>query len=141
MNLPTEQFKPGVRVRVTQQIPQRDGDCWTTPTEGVIVKFEQAKTGSWYAHAKDERLWLDRLTLRLDDGEVVVCNLDRYSHVDLLDRDGGAAPDAPEVANTEVEGGMEMEVTGHRPHGENAGEGVPDTPSGDLGQPTEKPQA
>lgn len=140
MNAPTDQFVPGARVRVTQQIPQRDGDCWTNVTQGVIVKFEQAKTGSWYAHAKDERLWLDRLTLKLDDGEIVVCNLDRYSLVDPVEPDAAEQPALPETANTEVEGGAEMEVTGHRPYGDNAGEGVPDTPSGDLGEPTAKPQ-
>lgn len=77
-----DQFEPGIRVKVTQQIPQRDGDCWTTVNEGEVVSFEQKKTGSWYAHAKDERLWLDRLTLKLDDGEIVVCNLDRYTRIE-----------------------------------------------------------
>lgn len=77
-----DQFKPGTRVSVTQQIPQRDGDCWTTVTQGQVVRFEQKKTGSWYAHSKDERLWLDRLTLKLDDGEIVVFNLDRYTRVE-----------------------------------------------------------
>ncbi|MFA7237919.1 MAG: hypothetical protein WC058_13730 [Phycisphaeraceae bacterium] len=75
-------FKTGERVRITQQIPQRDGDCWTSILEGAVVRFEQAKTGSWYAHAKHERLWLDRLTIRKDDGEISVANLDRYTHVE-----------------------------------------------------------
>jgi len=138
MNDQTDQFTPGTRVRVTQQIPQRDGDCWVTANDGVVVGFEQARTGSWYAHARDERLWLDRLTIRRDDGELVVFNLDRYTHVDLVDEQAGAVPSDQGVVNTEVEGGFEMEVTGHRPKDRVQGEGIPDTPSGDLGTPTEK---
>ena len=134
-----DQFRPGDRVRVVQQIPQRDGDCWTSETEGVVVKFEQKKTGSWYAHSKDERLWLDRLTLRLDDGEFVVCNLDRYTHVEAVGP-RQAAPDQPDVVNTEVVGGEIVRVRGAKPYGRDQGEGVPDTPSGDLGEP-QKPDA
>ena len=57
----------------------------TTTVEGEILRFGQQKTGSWYAHAKDDRLWLDRLELRKDDGELVTCNLDQYSRVDVVD--------------------------------------------------------
>jgi len=132
----TDRFTTGDRVKVTQQIPQRDGDCWVSETEGVIVRFAQKKTGSWYAHAKDERLWLDRLTLQLDDGEIVVCNLDRYTHVELIEP-GAADPAKPKVVNTEIEGGEIMRASGEKPHGRGQGEGVPDTPSGDLATPTE----
>ena len=72
---------PGTRVRVTQQLPRRDGP-WTNTIEGVITRFQQAKTGSWYAHAKDDQLWLDRLELQLDDGERVILNLDQYSVIE-----------------------------------------------------------
>ena len=72
---------PGTRVRVTQQLPRRDGS-WTKTIEGVITRFQQAKTGSWYAHAKDDQLWLDRLELQLDDGELVILNLDQYSVIE-----------------------------------------------------------
>ncbi len=34
--------------------------------------------------AKDDKLWLDRLVLRKDDGEVVVCNLDSYTRVEMI---------------------------------------------------------
>lgn len=76
-------YVPGRRVAVVQQIPQRD-EVWTSRTEGEIVRYEQRKTGSWYAHAKDDRLWLDRLVVRKDDGEIVVFNLDGYTHVEVL---------------------------------------------------------
>ena len=80
MNQTIDQFEPGQRVTVTQQIPQRD-EVWTNAITGTIVRFEQRKTGSWFAHAKDDKLWLDRLVLKKDDGEIVVYNLDKYTHV------------------------------------------------------------
>ena len=77
---------PGTRVRVTQQIAQRD-TAWTNTTEGVITRYQQAKTGSWFAHAKDDQLWLDRLELRLDDGEVTILNLDQFSVIEPVSDD------------------------------------------------------
>ena len=90
MFLPPTPIVPGTRVRVTQQLPQGD-QVWSAVTEGTIVRFRQAKTGSWYAHARDDRLWLDRLELRLDDGEIVVLNLDQYSAIEPAARPAGAA--------------------------------------------------
>lgn len=74
----------GRRVRVTQQIPQAR-EAWTEEIEGTVTSCRQAKTGSWFAHARHDRLWLDRLELRLDDGEVTVLNLDQYSTIEVLD--------------------------------------------------------
>ena len=37
---------------------------WTNCVEGVITRYQQSKTGSWFAHARDDQLWLDRLELR-----------------------------------------------------------------------------
>jgi hypothetical protein len=79
--LAAHDLKPGSRVIVVQQIPQRD-DVWTSRVEGEIVRVEQKKTGSWFAHSRDDKLWLDRVVLRKDDGEIVVVNLDGYSHVE-----------------------------------------------------------
>ncbi len=78
---------PGARVRVTQQLPHRD-QVWTNTVEGVITRYQQAKTGSWFAHARDDQLWLDRLELELDDGEVVVLNLDRYTVIEEIPAPG-----------------------------------------------------
>jgi hypothetical protein len=75
--------RPGERVRVTQQLPLRDR-AWASSVEGVVTRFRQAKTGSWFAHARDDQLWLDRLELRLDDGELVVLNLDQYSVIERI---------------------------------------------------------
>lgn len=77
----TDQFKPGQRVTVTQQIQHKQ---WNTSVTGTVVGYEQKKTGSWYAHAKDDKLWLDRLVIEKDDGEIVVCNLDAYTHVEAV---------------------------------------------------------
>jgi hypothetical protein len=83
MSLETLVLSPGTRVRVTQQVPQV-ADVWTTTVEGSVVRFRQAKTGSWFAHGANDKLWLDRLEVRLDDGELVTLNLDRYSVIEPL---------------------------------------------------------
>ncbi len=85
MTIPTQlsNYQIGDRVRVVQQIPRRTGTM-TTSTEGVVLRAGQQKTGSWFAHAKDKKLWLDRLELRLDDGEIVVVNLDQFSRVEKI---------------------------------------------------------
>jgi hypothetical protein len=73
----------GARVRITQQVP-RIIDAMTTRVEGIVIRFGQQKTGSWYAHSQDDKLWLDRVELRKDDGELVVLNLDQYSRIEIL---------------------------------------------------------
>ncbi|MEL6330635.1 MAG: hypothetical protein AAFR38_13340 [Planctomycetota bacterium] len=78
------QFELGSRVRITQSVPRLSGTM-TTQVEGEVVSFGQSKTGSWFAHSKDKKLWLDRVELRKADGELVVCNLDQYSVVEALD--------------------------------------------------------
>ena len=81
MALLTNRYQPGRRVRVIQQMPHRD-QTWCNEVEGVVTRYQQSKTGSWYAHAKDDHLWLDRLELRLDDGEIVILNLDQYTVIE-----------------------------------------------------------
>lgn len=88
-------FEPGQFVAVTQQIPQAN-DTWTVRVEGEVVRYEQKKTGSWYAHSKDDRLWLDRLVIRKADGEIVSLSLDANTHIDRLEPP--APPETPEVA-------------------------------------------
>jgi hypothetical protein len=79
----TTSYNEGQRVRVTQQVPRASGAI-ATSFEGTVVAFGQQKTGSWYAHSKDKKLWLDRLQLRKDDGEIVFVNLDQFSRVEVL---------------------------------------------------------
>ena len=77
-----QQLVPGAKVKVTQQIAARDYS-WSSDVRGTIVEFQQKPTGSWFAHSKDDKLWLDRLTLRKDDGEITTLNLDAASHVEV----------------------------------------------------------
>lgn len=85
-------YIPGQRVRVTQQVVRLDrpnGGTMTMSVEGTVVFFDQQKTGSWFAHSKDHKLWLDRLRIRKDDGELVTLNLDQYSNVEILAEPSG----------------------------------------------------
>ncbi len=75
-----KQLVPGAKVKVVQQIAARDYS-WHSETAGTIVSYEQQETGSWYAHSKNEKLWLDRLTLKKSDGEITTLNLDEFSVV------------------------------------------------------------
>ncbi|MEM6550518.1 MAG: hypothetical protein AAF750_00060 [Planctomycetota bacterium] len=76
-------FKAGQRVRVTKQVA-RESTALTNAVEGVVVGHEQKKTGSWYAHSKDDKLWLDRLVIKKDDGEIYVANVDGQTRVELI---------------------------------------------------------
>ena len=89
-----DDFQTGQRVRVTQQIPQRN-EVWATSLTGTVERYEQRMTGSWFAHARNDRLWLDRLVLRKDDGEIVICNLDNYTRVEILQPPPDTPPDTP----------------------------------------------
>jgi hypothetical protein len=91
MPVETSSCQPGRRVRVTQQLPHRDR-TWSNVVEGVVMRFRQAKTGSWFAHARDDRLWLDRLELQTDDGELTILNLDQFTVIEPAD-------DAPSSAS------------------------------------------
>ncbi|MGN6505336.1 MAG: hypothetical protein ACTHM6_07210 [Tepidisphaeraceae bacterium] len=75
---------PGAKVRITQQIAARH---YTLPAVivGTVVSYQQRPTGSWFAHARDEKLWLDRVVLRKEDGEISTLNLDDYTNIELLD--------------------------------------------------------
>ena len=85
-----ESLAPGTRVRITKQVA-RQGQALLNAVEGVVVRFDQRKTGSWYAHAKDDRLWLDRLEIEKDDGEVYVCNVEPHTRIEVVSAEGGAA--------------------------------------------------
>jgi hypothetical protein len=82
------QLKPGVHVRVVQQIAARDYSL-TNETRGTVMEYGQQQTGSWFAHSKCDKLWLDRLVIKKPDGEITTLNLDDNSVVEIT----GGAPD------------------------------------------------
>ena len=73
----------GKRVRVTSHVLKGSGSI-AASCEGVLVAAETGKTGSWYAHSKDKKLWLERVELLLDSGERRICNLDQHTLVEVL---------------------------------------------------------
>lgn len=76
-------LRAGQRLRVTQQVLRQTGTV-TGTVEGTLIKFEQQKTGSWFAHSKDGKLWLDRLELRKDDGELITLNVDQFTNIEVV---------------------------------------------------------
>jgi hypothetical protein len=86
-----QKLKPGAIVKITQQIAGRDYTL-TSDVSGTVLSFAQQRTGSWYAHSKDDKLWLDRLTLRKEDGEMTQLILDEFSHIEILSPPPDAAP-------------------------------------------------
>ena len=76
----------GSLVRVTKQLVHGE-DRSPFAVEGEIVRMGQQKTGSWYAHSRDKKLWLDRLELKKADGEIVVVNLDQHTVVEVVGGD------------------------------------------------------
>ncbi len=76
-------LRPGQRVRIVQTIDRRERD-WQTQVVGVVAAVEPQKTGSWFAHGKDNRLWLLRVRLVQDDGEVTVVSVDERTQLELL---------------------------------------------------------
>jgi hypothetical protein len=93
-----KKLRPGVRVKVTQQIAARHYSLGSE-VAGTVVEYEQKQTGSWFAHSKNDKLWLDRLTIRKDDGELTTLNLDEASHVEILDEQPAAAGAGPAKTN------------------------------------------
>ena len=77
---------PGAKVAVIQQFGHRLlAKAWSDKVIGTVVEYMQKPTGSWFAHSKNEKLWLDRLKLQKEDGELMTLILDDYSHVELVE--------------------------------------------------------
>ncbi|GMV96534.1 MAG: hypothetical protein AMXMBFR83_08990 [Phycisphaerae bacterium] len=76
-------LKKGDYVRITQTIVGRDLR-WPTTVEGVVESYRPEPAGSWYAHGKNDRLWLLRVRLRKPDGEITTLVLDPHSRVEVL---------------------------------------------------------
>ena len=78
------QFPPGTPVRVRQSIVLR-GRNSEAEAVGVIDAWEELPTGSWYAHGKDHKLWLQRLKLRKVDGEITLLIVDNNTSIAALE--------------------------------------------------------
>ena len=83
MNEAAQAYTIGSQVRVTKALSHGE-ELSAFVVEGEILRMGQQKTGSWYAHSRDKKLWLDRLELRKDDGEIVVINLDQRTAVEVI---------------------------------------------------------
>src|SRR4051794_1664858 len=96
-----KQLLPGAKVKVTQQIAARH---YSLPAvvRGTIVDYAQKETGSWFAHSRDDKLWLDRMVIRKDDGELTTLNLDEYSHVEVEAPPTGANEDGAKKNDSEL---------------------------------------
>ena len=94
-------LRPGATVRVVQQIAARDY-AWGTEHVGEVVKYEQKQTGSWYAHSRGDKLWLDRLVMKKSDGEIFTFNLDEYTHLDVLSDAPASTPGDLEAEQNEA---------------------------------------
>lgn len=75
---------PGVRVKLTQRIDGREGS-WDTEVIGTVLATEPMPTGAWFAHGKDHKLWLLRIEIQKDDGEISRLTLDRNTRIEVLD--------------------------------------------------------
>ena len=92
----TTLYQPGIVVKITQQIPRRL-DTYTTSITGKVVRHERQSSGSWYARNKRNKVWLDRLVVQKDDGEISILNLDEYTVVEILSGAAGTRSESPLV--------------------------------------------
>lgn len=83
---PTD-LRPGQRIRVLQQIDRREGN-WSVAVEGTVQRVEAEKTGSWFAHGKDDRLWLYRIRLEKPSGEMTTVSVDQHTRLEVLSESG-----------------------------------------------------
>ncbi len=92
----TSLYVPGTVVRITQQIPRRT-DTYTITVTGTVVRHERQSSGSWFARNKRNKVWLDRLILKKQDGEITILNLDEYTVVEILQGPNPESAESPLV--------------------------------------------
>lgn len=69
------QFPIGTPVCVTSATRLR-GRTIESRVFGTVEAWDRLPTGSWYAHGKNDKLWLDRVRLRKVDGEISLLVID-----------------------------------------------------------------
>lgn len=82
------QFPAGTPVCVTMLTHFRDREI-ESRVVGTVETWDRLPTGSWYAHGKDDVLWLDRVRIRRVDGEITLLVIDDATTISLLE---AAAP-------------------------------------------------
>jgi hypothetical protein len=83
-----QEIRPGQRIRVFQEIERREGN-WTHETVGTVLAIDAEETGSWHARGKTDKLWLTRIRLRKDSGEITTIVSDQRTRLEVL---GNTAP-------------------------------------------------
>ena len=73
-------YPPRTTVSV-RQIMVRRGTSIHAEVVGVVEAWEDLPTGSWYAHGKYDKLWLQRLKLRKADGELTLLVMDDSTEI------------------------------------------------------------
>lgn len=79
-----QDVRPGQRIRVRQMIARREG-AWSSEVIGEVLSVADEPTGSWFAHGKDDKLWLRRLRLRKADGDLTTVTVDQHTHIEVLE--------------------------------------------------------
>jgi hypothetical protein len=77
------ELKPGQRVRITQEIDRREGN-WRHEVVGQVVWARSEPTGSWFAHGKNDKLWLGRVRLEKENGELTTIVVDQHTRLEVL---------------------------------------------------------
>lgn len=77
------ELKAGQRIRIYQEIERREGN-WRNEIIGTVVEVMPQKTGSWNAHGRDDRLWLNRIRIRKADGEESLISVDQHTRYEVL---------------------------------------------------------
>lgn len=114
---PARRFPPGTPVCVRQTIERRVAakrgtekrsigktglSATVAEVIGVVQSWEQRPTGSWYAHGKEDRLWLQRLKIKKADGELVLLIVDDGTAIAKLE---SAPASGTSVSGTSGSGG------------------------------------
>ena len=86
------QFPPGTPVLIQQEIGFR-GRPQFSRIAGTVEAWDKLPTGSWHAHGKNDRLWLERVKLRKHDGEVTLIVIDDMTHIAKLEAKKADAAD------------------------------------------------
>jgi len=73
-------FPVGTPVRIVRTVLQRD-ESYESEAVGLVEGWMDEPTGSWYAHGKNDRYWLQRLKLRKADGELTVLVIDDATRI------------------------------------------------------------